>query len=63
VGAPVHAPHGLRALSRAVRPVPVDYYRTEAQAIGDSTLEQEEAILEKLEGFEAKRPIMNGEGE
>ena len=41
----------------------LDYYRTEAQAIGDSTLEQEEAILEKLEGFEAKRPIMKGEGE
>jgi Ca-activated chloride channel family protein len=43
----------------------LDYYRTEAQAIGDGTLEQEEAILEKLEGFEfeAKRPIMNGEGE
>jgi Ca-activated chloride channel family protein len=41
----------------------LDYYRTEAQAIGDSTLEQEEAILEKLEGFEAKRPIMNEERE
>jgi Ca-activated chloride channel family protein len=37
------------------------YYRTEAQAIGDSTLGQEEAILEKLEGFEPERPIMNGD--
>ena len=37
----------------------LDYYQMDAQAIGDSTLEQEEAILKKLAGFGG--PIMNGE--
>ena len=36
-----------------------DYFQIEAQVIGDSTLEQEEAILKKLEGFAG--PTMNGE--
>ena len=36
-----------------------DYLQIEAQAIGDSTLEQEEAILKKLQGFGG--PIMEGE--
>ncbi|MCX6673613.1 MAG: hypothetical protein NTY37_07530, partial [Methanothrix sp.] len=36
-----------------------DYFQIEAQAIGDSTLEQEETILKKLEGFAG--PIMEGE--
>jgi Ca-activated chloride channel family protein len=36
-----------------------DYFQMESQAIGDSTLEQEEAILKKLEGFAG--PTMNGE--
>jgi Ca-activated chloride channel family protein len=36
-----------------------DYFQIEAQAIGDSTLEKEEEILKKLEGFAG--PIMKGE--
>ena len=36
-----------------------DYFQMESQAIGDSTLEQEEAILKKLEGFAG--PTTNGE--
>ena len=36
-----------------------DYFHMEAQAIGDSSLGQEEAILKKLEGFAV--PTMNGE--
>ena len=36
-----------------------DYFQMESQAIGDSTLEQEEAILKKLEGFAG--PTMKGE--
>jgi Ca-activated chloride channel family protein len=35
-----------------------DYFQMESQAIGDSTLEQEEAILKKLEGFAG--PTMKG---
>ncbi|MHB8119436.1 MAG: vWA domain-containing protein [Methanothrix sp.] len=36
-----------------------DYFQSEAQVLGDSTLEQEEEILKKLEGFAG--PIMDGE--
>jgi Ca-activated chloride channel family protein len=36
-----------------------DYFLVEAQAIGDSTLEQEDAILKKLAGFSG--PIFGGE--
>jgi len=36
-----------------------DYFQSEAQVLGDSTLEQEEAILKKLEGFAG--PTMNGD--
>jgi len=36
-----------------------DYFQREAQAVGDSTLEQEEEILKKLQGFAG--PIVDGE--
>ncbi|MCK9440503.1 MAG: VWA domain-containing protein [Methanothrix sp.] len=36
-----------------------DYFQSEAQVLGDSTLEQEEEILKKLEGFAG--PTINGE--
>ncbi len=37
----------------------LNYFQSEAQVLGDSTLEQEETILKKLEGFAG--PNMNGE--
>jgi hypothetical protein len=36
-----------------------DYFQMESQATGDSTLEQEEAILKKLQSFAG--PTMKGE--
>jgi Ca-activated chloride channel homolog len=36
-----------------------DYFQSEAQVLGDRTLDQEEAILKKLEGFAG--PTMNGD--
>lgn len=36
-----------------------DYFQSEAQVLGDRTLDQEEAILKKLEGFAG--PAMNGD--
>ncbi len=36
-----------------------DYFQSEAQVLGDRTLEQEEAILRKLEGFTG--PTINGD--
>jgi Ca-activated chloride channel family protein len=36
-----------------------DYFKSEAQVLGDSTLEQEETILKKLEGFAG--PVVDAE--
>ena len=33
-----------------------DYFQMESQAVGDSTLEKEEAIIKKLEGFAGPKP-------